>query len=117
MRLTTDFFVSAIIRQVQTEGGFAYLARRGAKEAGALFIKINMPLGIASLYGPAPQTYYDTEKPEDRCFIQLCNEAEEFTCAEKIEKELRFDPDLWLLELENVAKLEQLIKIVPDPYA
>lgn len=117
MRVTTDFFVSALIKRVQSEGGFAYLEHRGAKEAGAVFIKVNLPMGMASLYGPAPQIYYETGRPDERSFIQIYEEVEDFKCAEKIEKERRFDPDLWLLELENIAKLDQLVNIVADPYA
>lgn len=117
MRVTTDFFVSALIRQVQNTNGFAYLDKRGAKEAGAVFIKVNLPFGLASLYGPAPQIFYETGKPDERNFIQLYNEAEESVCAERIAKELRFDPDLWLLELENITELDQLINIVADPYS
>ena len=40
-RVKSDFWVSVLIRRVQIEGGFAYLARRGAPEAGAIFIKVS----------------------------------------------------------------------------
>ena len=38
MRLTTDFWVSALMRRVFAEGGFAAVAKRGASEAGAVFV-------------------------------------------------------------------------------
>ena len=38
MRLTSDFWVSALMRRVFAEGGFAAVARRGASEAGAVFV-------------------------------------------------------------------------------
>ncbi|MBX8814668.1 DUF1491 family protein, partial [Ochrobactrum sp. MR34] len=40
MRLTSEFWVSAFMRRIRQADGFAYLVRRGATEAGAIFIKI-----------------------------------------------------------------------------
>lgn len=68
MRLTSDFWVSALIRKVQGDGGFAYLARRGSKEAGAIFIKISSRFGTCDLYSPAPQTSYEEISDGERLF-------------------------------------------------
>ncbi|MEP2580565.1 MAG: DUF1491 family protein, partial [Roseibium sp.] len=38
MRVTSEFFVSALVRRVFGEGGFAAVSRRGAPEAGAVFV-------------------------------------------------------------------------------
>ena len=57
---------------VNIEGAFAALRRRGAEEAGAIFIKVNRLDGTGTLYGPAPQTAFDEAQPSDRGISRLC---------------------------------------------
>src|SRR5690606_18360927 len=102
MRLTSDFWVSALIRNVQAEGGFAYLEKRGAKEAGAIFIKHASRLGTCDLYSPAPQTSYNLDHDGERMFARILHDANETAIRERMERELRFDPDLWIIELEDI---------------
>ncbi|OYY08655.1 MAG: hypothetical protein B7Y70_11670, partial [Rhizobiales bacterium 35-68-8] len=53
MRLKSAIFVSAIVRTAQVAGAFAAVRRRGAEEAGAVFVKVATLDGKAALYGPA----------------------------------------------------------------
>ena len=69
MRVTSDFWVSALLRRVFGAGGFAAVVNRGATEAGAVFVLARGRLGEVALYGPAPQTSYDSAKPDDRFFV------------------------------------------------
>jgi len=114
MRLTSDFWVSALIRKVQGEGGFAYLARRGSKEAGAIFIKVSSRFGTCDLYSPAPQTSYADDHDGERMFLRILQEADDIKASERMEREIRFDPDLWLIELEDVADPASLFSISSD---
>ena len=50
---------------------FAAVRRRGAEEAGAVFIKVNRLDGSAELYGPASQTLFDEAQPSDRMFTAV----------------------------------------------
>ncbi|MBV2142632.1 DUF1491 family protein [Falsochrobactrum sp. TDYN1] len=111
MRLTSDFWVSALIRRVQGEGGFAYLVRRGAMEAGAIFIKLGSRHGICDLYSPAPQTSYEDDNNGERMFACILRDADDETAAARMEREIRFDPDLWLIELEDIADPARLFSI------
>ena len=52
MRLKSEIFVSALIRLAETQGAIAVLRRRGAQEAGAVFIKLDCLDGKTALYGP-----------------------------------------------------------------
>jgi len=116
MRLTSDFWAAAFIRSVRMDGGFAYLTRRGAEEAGALFIQQALAecdeVGRAqyALYGPAPQLFYlggedgAAAANGDRLLIELMRGAEAELAA-RIEQELNFDPDIWLIEVENFPDL------------
>lgn len=99
MRVTTDFWVSALVRRVFSGGGFAAIVKRGATEAGAVFVIVRDRLGGAQLFGPAPQTSYDTAKPDERRFTRYALEDEAALDA-RLEKEKRFDPDIWVVEIE-----------------
>lgn len=97
-RLTSDFWVSAYLRQAALDGLVAVLRRRGAREAGAIFIKLDRLDGTAALYGPAPQALAD-ESGARR--FQLILDSDPGSIEERVERERRFDPDLWLVEIEN----------------
>ena len=99
MRVTTDFWVSALVKRVFSGGGFAAVVKRGATEAGAVFVIVRDRLGGAELFGPAPQTSYDTAKPDDRFFTRHALKDEAALDA-RLEKEKRFDPDIWVVEIE-----------------
>lgn len=100
MRLTTDFWVSALIRNVFRTGGFAAVIRRGATEAGAVFVTVRNRLGQVTLYGPAAQASYDTAKPDERLFTALIQDGDADAVDQRLAKEGRFDPDIWIVELE-----------------
>jgi hypothetical protein len=103
MRLKSAIWVAAYIRRCQTEGAFAVLRRRGAEEAGAIFVKISRLDGTADVYGPAPQTAFEDARPTDRAFVSLLKQSpgsdEEAEGA--LARQLRFDPDIWIVELEQ----------------
>ena len=68
MRLKSGIWVAAYIRRCQVEGAQAMLRRRGAEEAGAVFIKVSRLDGTAEVYGPAPQSTFDKARPADYVF-------------------------------------------------
>jgi hypothetical protein len=102
MRVTSDLWVSALLRRVQSSGGFGAVLRRGAAEAGAIFIVRRSRLGEVTLYGPAPQIAYEEDgKPQDRRFSEMLAAADEEAVNARLDKEMRFDPDLWIVEIET----------------
>ena len=78
------------------------LRRRGAAEAGAIFVKIDRLDGMAALYGPAPQTE-TAARGVDRLWTRMHKDAwiPTLDVEERLAKELRFDPDLWIIEVED----------------
>ena len=76
MRLKSNIWVAAYLRRCQTEGVFGAVRRRGAEEAGAVFVKVSLLDGNAMLYVPAPQTVYDDGRPVDRFFVPTCAAAD-----------------------------------------
>jgi len=105
MRLKSSIWVAAYIRRCQVEGLFAAVRRHGADEAGAIFVKVNRLDGTADLYGPAPQAAFDEARPADRAF-SLClkvQPAPEPDVESFLGREMRFDPDVWIVETEDRA--------------
>jgi hypothetical protein len=106
MRLKSGIWVAAYLRRCDVEGIFAAVRRRGAEEAGAIFIKISRLDGTGTLYGPAPQAVFDEARPADRMFTAMLgrdNPAPEGELEARLVKEIRFDPDLWIIEVEDRA--------------
>src|SRR5258707_1914761 len=104
MRLKTVIWVADYLRRCQTAGVFGAVRRRGAEEAGAVFVKVATLDGKAMLYIPAPQTVYDDSRPIERYFMPIAAEAlPEPSVEDRITKEIRFDPDAWIVETEDKA--------------
>jgi hypothetical protein len=104
MRLKSAIWVSAYLRRCQTDGVFGAVRRRGAEEAGAVFVKVALLDGSAMLYVPAPQTVYDDSRPVERIFMPVSKEpVPEVSVEERLAKEIRFDPDAWIVETEDRA--------------
>ncbi len=112
MRLTTEFWVSALVRRVFKDGGFAAVLRRGSDSAGAIFIMSRDRLGTVSLFGPAPQTGYDSARPDDRMFVLLAQTDDQASIDERLSREQRFDPDLWLVEIEPADAQAELFPVM-----
>jgi hypothetical protein len=102
MRLKSAIWVAAYPRRCQTEGIFGAVRKRGAEEAGAVFVKVATLDGNAVLYTPAPQTVYDESRPVERLFTAASPQPEA-SVEERLVKELRFDPDAWIVETEDRA--------------
>ena len=104
MRLKSAIWVAAYLRRCQGEGVFGAVRRRGAEEAGAVFVKVALLDGNAMLYAPAPQTAYDESRPAERVFAPTSKEpVPEHMVEERLAKEIRFDPDAWVVETEDRA--------------
>lgn len=102
MRLKSAIWVSAYLRRCQTEGVFGAVRRRGAEDAGAVFVKVATLDGQAMLYVPAPQTAYDDERPFERVFVPASQAPQpEADVEARLAKEIRFDPDVWIVETED----------------
>lgn len=102
MRLKSGIWVSALIRRANGAGAFAAVRRRGAEEAGAVFVKVSRLDGRATLYGPALPSLSEDTTPGERLFAAIVPEGStELDCEERMRREIRFDPDLWFVEIED----------------
>lgn len=115
MRVTTELFVSALIRRVNGSGAFAVVARKGAAEAGAVFVKIRHRDGRYDLLAPAVQAAYDSDGPRERVFEKVEQGSDEATADTRLAREKGWDPDLWIVEIEDYdLPLEGLLTLAGD---
>lgn len=103
MRLRTDIWVAAFLRRCASENLSAYLRRRGAAEAGAIFVRIDRLDGTSALFAPAPQC----EAREDVARLFARAHRDEWIDNAQVEsrlaKEIAFDSDLWIVDVEDRA--------------
>jgi hypothetical protein len=103
LRVTSALFVAALTRRAFAEGAAAAIVRRGAEEAGAIFVIVDRLAGSSDLYGPAPQAVFDEERPGERVFQKLIEGGAAEDIAARLEREAKFDPDLWVVAIEDRA--------------
>ncbi|MFN4010591.1 MAG: DUF1491 family protein [Pannonibacter sp.] len=99
-RLTSRFYVSALIRRVTGEGAFAAISRKGAEEAGAIFVLVDRLDGTVDLFGPAPQAIFEST-PDGRLFETLIKAGSREEANLRLEREKRMDPDFWVVEIDS----------------
>lgn len=88
-------------RRAEAAGAFVSIARRGDAQAGAVFVIIDRRDGRFDLYGPAPQSVFDDGPPSERLFVRMAAEAQIEEVRSRMESEMRFDPDLWQVDIED----------------
>ena len=114
MRLKSSIWVSAYIRRCMIEGAYAVVRRRGAEEAGAIFVKVDRLDGTSDLFGPAPQTEFDDAQPLDRAFMPSLRDQPKPNdeMESYLGRQLKFDPDIWIVEVEDKKGRNFLDRIV-----
>lgn len=82
------------------EGIFGAVVRKGAEEAGAVHVIVNHLDGTCHLLGPAPGESHD-ESGERRWVTEVAPPQSPADAMAILERRLRFDPDLWIVEVED----------------
>ena len=101
MRLKSGIWVSAYLRRCNGAGAPAMLRRRGAEEAGAIFIKVDRLDGTVDLFSPAPQSAFDEAALSDRAFHHSMAGRPAADVEAYLARQIRFDPDIWIVEIES----------------
>jgi hypothetical protein len=95
-RLKAGIFVRALIRRAEVAGASAYVARKGAEEAGAIFIK------IARLDGTCTILNQSLGAEGERVWARpLGDLSDEDKANAYFERQIKYDPDLWIVEIED----------------
>jgi hypothetical protein len=98
MKLSTDFWVSALIRRVEQGGGFAYVTRKGDARAGSVILKIiNSRTREVMILREA----ISGDETGDSVWMRPIKAEDEATLDAYIERQKRIDSDLWVIEIED----------------
>ena len=100
MRLKSGIWVSAFLRRFQVQGMFGAVIRKGAEEAGAVYVIVNHLDGTCHLFGPAPGPSHD-EEGERRWNSELSSPTAMPDIDALLARKLRFDPDICIVEVED----------------
>ena len=70
-----------------------------------MFIRICRLDGTSDLFGPAPQSEFDAVREADRAFSPSLKEqpAPDEAVEAYLAREIKFDPDVWIVEVEDAA--------------
>ncbi len=86
------------MRTVEVGGGFATLRRRGAAEAGAVFVVLDRLDGRCALFAPGP-----SDDSLERRFVRAhaAEWADSAEISARLAREVKRDPDIWIVDVER----------------
>ena len=61
-----------------------------------------------------PPSEFDDDRPTDRLFSLIAHEVSEDATRTRMDQEMRFDPDLWIVDIED-REGRAFIEIAPEP--
>jgi len=96
-RLTAEFWVQAYLARLRLQEIPAFVVAHGDDTAGAVLVKLNTLDGQARAF----QRSFDLMSGARRWVV--LSEGEERAVDEIIAKQRSFDPDLWVIEVEDRA--------------
>jgi hypothetical protein len=95
--LSSDLWVGALVRRAEQGGAFAVVARKGDPRAGAVLVKlVNRREGWTRLYAEA------VRGDGERVWMQPAGSEVEADLDAYVERSRRIDPDLWVVEIDDV---------------
>ena len=96
MQLNSDLWVYALMRRASLGGAFATVGRRGDSRGGAVLVKaVNRRAGETRLYAEA------TRAGGESFWMQPVASLNETDVDAYIERAIRIDPDLWVVEIDD----------------
>ena len=94
-RLTADFWVRVYLARLEQAGIPAFVTAKGDATAGAVLVKVARLDGTAQAYQRSFDLMADT-----RVWVVL-SEGDESVVDAAITRQRSFDPDLWVIEVED----------------
>ena len=96
MLLSSDLWVSALIRRAEIGGAFATVVRKGDARAGTVIVKAyDTSNRQARLYTEA------FGADGERLWIQPVQSEMESELDAYIKRQIGYDPDIWVVEIED----------------
>lgn len=111
--IRAEIWCGAFVRRNNDAGRICVVARKGDPVAGQVWIEVDHLNGTSTLFSQAPGAMLDEDEP-DWVFQNQMNQTEYKKVQERLAREQDFDPDFWLLVLED-PKGEHGLKLVKSP--
>ena len=113
VRLKSEIWVHAFLRRAFAQGFYGAVLRKGAVEAGAIYVVINRLDGTVRVLGPPPGSAIDEagERLWSEVVPPVTSAAEVASFTARLAK---FDPDIWVVEVEDRTGTAGLVVATPD---
>ena len=96
MLLSSDLWVSALIRRAELGGAFATVARKGDTRAGTVIVK------AFDTSSRRARLYSEAFGPDgERLWMQPVESDFESELDAYVQRQIGYDPDLWVVEIED----------------
>ncbi len=95
MLLSAEVWIAALIRRVEAAGSFATIARRGERQFGAVLVK------VYNLKTRETYVLREAQRGEETVWMRPVDMSDEAGLDDWIARQARFDPDLWVVEIED----------------
>ncbi len=96
MLIASDVWVSALIRRAELSGAFATVVRKGDARAGSVIVK------AYDTSERKARLYTEAFGPDgERLWIQPVSNDQESELDAYIQRQVGYDPDLWVVEVED----------------
>lgn len=113
MRLKSEIWVHAFLRRAFVHGLYGAVLRKGAAEAGAIYVVINRLDGTVKVLGPPPGSAID--EAGERLWSEVVPPVTSAVeLAVFIARIAKFDPDIWVVEVEDRNGTAGLSVRAPD---
>ena len=110
MLLSTDLWVSALIRRAELGGAFATVARKGDPRAGTVIVK------AFDTSNRRARLYSEAFGPDgERLWMQPVESESESELDQYLERQIGYDPDLWIVEIEDREGRHFITEKVAEP--
>lgn len=94
-RLTTEIWIAAYLTRLRLATIPAFILQKGDNTAGAVLVKLNTLDGQATCF----QRSFDMDTNERRWMVLTTGGEAQVDAS--IAKQKSFDPDLWIIEIED----------------
>ncbi|MFT3989727.1 DUF1491 family protein [Aestuariivirga sp.] len=100
MRLKSAIWVAAFLRRGQAEGHFGAVLKKGAEEAGAIYVIVNHLDGTFHFLGAPPGSTF-SEDGERLWIEEIPFPANQESIDTLLARRRKVDPDIWVVEIED----------------
>ncbi len=107
--LKASIWVAALVRRAQSAGAAAYVVRRGDPDAGIVIVKVARLDGTADIFLPS------RDMEGERAWRQAAGAAPEPDADALVQRETGYDPDCWVVEIEDREGRHFLTEPVLEP--